>query len=81
MFCLKTILYLKRYIIRQLELLISQMVFIVIRYLKRVAPLFTNKHLQFLLTETLKGTVTTNSKFTWHVFREREAPHNLRKGQ
>ena len=37
-------------------------------------------HLQFLLTEIYKITVTTNPRFMWDFFRERNVLYNLRKG-
>ena len=38
------------------------------------------RHLQFLLTEIYKNTVTNNPGFMWRLFREREGPYSLRKG-
>ena len=37
-------------------------------------------HLQFLLKEIYKITVTTNPRFMWDFFRERNVLYNLRKG-
>ena len=44
-----------------------------------VSTSIRQRHLQFLLTEIYEITVTTNPRFMWHFFKEREIPHNLRK--
>ena len=38
------------------------------------------RHLHFLLTKIYKSAVTTNLRFMWHFFREREVPCDVRKG-
>ena len=40
---------------------------------------FHQRYLQFLLTKIYRSTVTTNPIFTYHFFREREAPYNLKR--
>ena len=80
-FCQKTTyLRSKGYTKRRLELFTCHTPLIVICQNAMVVNSIHQRHLQFLLTEIYKNNVTPIPRFTWHFFREREVPYNLRKG-
>ena len=65
---------------RRLELFTSQINTYYRELLEcNVSTSIHQRHLQFLLTEIYKSTVTNNLRFMWHFFWKGKVPYNLRK--